>query len=104
MMEPVALGKATVVGPAVEDFRATMDALLEGDAIVQTNRDELGNDLVRLLGDEARRAELAENGRRVIRAHQGATDSNLSLLRSTLRTIRESPPPFSATRTPGGPS
>ena len=73
MMEPVALGKATVVGPAVEDFADTVDALLVGGGLVQTDEHGLGDELQRLLDDPAERARMAEAGRTVIRARQGAT-------------------------------
>ena len=33
MIEPVALGKATIVGPAVTDFRDIADALLSGGSV-----------------------------------------------------------------------
>ena len=74
MIEPVALGKATIVGPAVEDFKDIMRALLDGGGIVQTDRAHLVDVLGELLNDPKRRSELAERGRCVIRAHQGATD------------------------------
>ncbi len=73
MMEPIALGKPTVIGPAVADFQDTMDALLAGDGIIQTTDEKLGYTLRDLLANPDRRRELAANGRAVIRAHQGAT-------------------------------
>ena len=84
MMEPVALGKATIVGPAVEDFRDTVDALRAGDGIVQTDRDHLAPTLRALLDDPERRAQLATNGRAVIRSHQGATQEHVELILSLL--------------------
>ena len=41
MMEPVALGKPTIVGPATGDFQSTVDALIDGDGLVRTTRGEL---------------------------------------------------------------
>src|SRR5262249_14810801 len=35
MIEPVALGKPTIIGPAVADFQDAVDALLTGDGILQ---------------------------------------------------------------------
>lgn len=84
MMEPVALGKATVVGPAVSDFQDTVEALLAGDGLLQTTADQLPRVLRELLADAARRAELAQNGRRVIRMHQGATDKNARIILQAL--------------------
>ena len=84
MMEPVALGKATIVGPAVSDFQVTVDALLAGNGIVQTDRSGLSKVIRDLLDDPMQRAQLADNGRVVIRAHQGASDRNVQLIRSFL--------------------
>ncbi len=80
MMEPAALGKATVVGPAVADFRDTVEALLAGDGIIQTDRPGLAAVLRDLLASRERRRRLGENARRVIRANQGATERNADLI------------------------
>ena len=80
MMEPVALGAAVVTGPAVLDFQDTVDALLAGDGIVQTDRGNLPDVLARLLADPDRRRQLGENGRVVLRAQQGATGRNAELI------------------------
>jgi 3-deoxy-D-manno-octulosonic-acid transferase len=84
MMEPVALGRPTIVGPAVADFQQTVDALLAGDGIVQTDRTHLASVIEGLLDDPQRRVELAENGRMVIRDHQGATARHAGLLMELL--------------------
>ena len=84
MMEPVALGKAVVIGPRWGDFRETMEALLAGNGIVESASERLAADMSRLLGDAAERARLAERGREVIRVRQGATDRNVELLLSML--------------------
>jgi 3-deoxy-D-manno-octulosonic-acid transferase len=94
MMEPVALGKAVIVGPAVSDFQDTVDALLAGGGIVQTTVAQLPRVIADLLADAARRHELAERGRAVIRQHQGATSRNLELIRHMLAQKQ--------TRRPGG--
>jgi len=80
MMEPVALGKAVIVGPQVEDFQQTAEALRAGDGIVQCDPNSLAETIRALLANPRRRRELGENGRRVIRAHQGATASNTAML------------------------
>jgi 3-deoxy-D-manno-octulosonic-acid transferase len=85
MMEPIALGAAVVTGPAVEDFQDTVDALLAGDGLVQTNREGLAKVLSDLLGDPQRRKALAENGRTVLRQQQGATARNAELIRKAIR-------------------
>jgi 3-deoxy-D-manno-octulosonic-acid transferase len=89
MMEAVALGAATVVGPAVADFQDTVDALVAGDGIVQTDRDNLAAEIRSLLDAPERRRALAANARRVIRAQQGATERNAELIRSLLHRGRD---------------
>jgi 3-deoxy-D-manno-octulosonic-acid transferase len=85
MMEPVALGVATVVGPAVADFQDTVDALLAGDGLIQTDRHHLAGVIRDLLDDPERRRVLAANARRVIRAQQGATERNAALIRTLIQ-------------------
>lgn len=86
MMEPVALGKATIVGPAVTDFEAVVDALAAGDGLVCTDAARLRAVLSQLLADPDRRATLGANGRDVIRAQQGATRRNVAMVRGILGT------------------
>lgn len=93
MMEPVALGKAVIVGPAVSDFQQTMDALLEGDGIVQVTPETLSDVIHELLENKDRREQLAENGRKVILAHQGATFRHSELICSLLEHDRVEPRP-----------
>lgn len=84
MIEPLALGKATVVGPAVTDFQDTVDVLLDGDGLVQTDRDHLPAVLNDLLHNPDRRQQLADNARRVIRKQQGATERNAGIIQQVL--------------------
>ena len=82
--EPVALGKATIVGPAVDDFQETVAALVAGDGIVQTTSEKLAQTVRDLLDDPQRRSALADKGRAIIRSHQGASDRNAQRLVSLL--------------------
>ena len=84
MMEPAALGKAVIVGPAVRDFQDTVDALLAGDGIVQITADQLPQTVARLLDDPVRRRQIADNARRIIQANQGATERHARLIRDML--------------------
>jgi 3-deoxy-D-manno-octulosonic-acid transferase len=84
MMEPIALGKATVVGPATADFQDTVDALLAGEGLVQVESAMLSETLRQLLDDQIRRETLAHNGREVIRQHQGATNRHVDVIMSLL--------------------
>ena len=92
MIEPVALGKATVVGPDCANFKDALTRLLDGNGLVQATHEDLAGVLSGLLGDPARRTDLAERGRAVIRAAQGATERNATLLTGLLG----SPPPTDA--------
>lgn len=87
MMEPVALGKATVVGPAVSDFKETVEALLAGGGLVQCAAANLSATLKELLADTDLRRRLAAQGREVIRSRQGATARSAEMLRSMLATV-----------------
>ena len=79
MIEPVALGKPTIVGPFHDNFQEVVAALRASDAVVVT--DAPGPALAELLGNSDRAAAAAERGRQVIRAHQGATQRHVELLR-----------------------
>ncbi|MDZ4753636.1 MAG: glycosyltransferase N-terminal domain-containing protein [Phycisphaerae bacterium] len=80
MMEPVALGKPVLIGPSTSDFRETMDLLRAGGGIVEVEAAELPRALARLLATPDERRALADRGREVIRAQQGATRRNAELL------------------------
>ncbi|MEX2671555.1 MAG: glycosyltransferase N-terminal domain-containing protein [Phycisphaeraceae bacterium] len=84
MSDPIALGKPTVIGPHVGDFRDMMDDLLAVDAIEQLSDVEgLPAAVGKLLRTDIGR-ELAERGRAVIRSKQGATQRNVALLETWL--------------------
>ncbi|MCA9286632.1 MAG: hypothetical protein KDA22_15520 [Phycisphaerales bacterium] len=102
MMEPVALGKATVVGPSLENFADTARALEEGGGLVRTSHSELAATLAALLADPERRNELGARGRAVIRAAQGATERNAELVLSLLpsRAVARPPVAMAATLAP----
>ncbi|MEM8738343.1 MAG: glycosyltransferase N-terminal domain-containing protein [Planctomycetota bacterium] len=78
MMEPIALGKPTVIGPHHADFAQTMAALKEAGGIVVA--EDPADAIQELLQNASRAAELAEAGRRVILSHQGATAHHATLL------------------------
>jgi 3-deoxy-D-manno-octulosonic-acid transferase len=84
MSEPIALGKATLIGPRSGDFVEQMAALRKGGGIVETSRESLRGDLARLLGDTSARRGLADRGRAIIRDRQGATERYARLLLSLL--------------------
>lgn len=84
MIEPIALGKPTVVGPHTENFASQMAALLAGEGVIQiAGVDNLRTAVTALLDTDAGRA-LAQRGRAVIRQQQGATDRHADLIAAML--------------------
>lgn len=79
-MEPAALGKPVVIGPAVDDFRAPVDALRAAGGLLQVTRDGVSEALSLLLSDARRREEMARAARSCVVAHQGATARHAELL------------------------
>ena len=83
-IEPVGLGKATVIGPDHANFAEVVEALREGGGLVVTSAERLRETLAELLADEPRRRAMGEAGRAVIRERQGATARHADLLRNVL--------------------
>ncbi|MBX3358025.1 MAG: glycosyltransferase [Phycisphaeraceae bacterium] len=84
-IEPVSLGKAVVIGPAVKDFESIVGELERAGGIVRATIADLGATLNELLNDPPRRRELAERGRGCIRSHQGATLRHADLIMAVLK-------------------
>jgi len=84
MMEPVALGKAVIIGPAVGDFQEAADTLLAAGGLMQTTADELPLAVRTLLADRDAARAMAERGRAVIRSNQGASRAHAALIRAQL--------------------
>lgn len=87
VLEPIGLGKPTIVGPRHDDFADTVQALTDGDGIVVSDRP--GTETDRLLRDPPRSAALAANGMKVIRSHQGATQRHVDLLKELMPLYRQ---------------
>lgn len=77
-IEPIALGKPTIIGPDHHNFADAVQALESGGGIIVT--DKPGEAVAGLLADPARRAELAKHGREVILSRQGATKRHADML------------------------
>lgn len=88
-IEPIALGKPTVIGPAVSDFEVTVEQFLAAGGIVQTDAAGLHGAIQRLLGDPAFASELVAKGRACIRDNQGASQRHADLVLKTARAARE---------------
>lgn len=79
-IEPVALGRATVMGPYVSDFERVVEALRGPGGLRCTDRQALAGVLAELLGNESLRADLASKGREAIRGQMGASERHAELL------------------------
>jgi len=105
-IEPIALGKPTVIGPAVGDFAAIVRTFGEAGGLIRTDADALSGVLAGLLGDPARRGELVRNGSACIARNRGASQRHADLLLSLLDEPRGEAPsrmgPDDATLVPVG--
>ncbi|MBL8991033.1 MAG: 3-deoxy-D-manno-octulosonic acid transferase [Phycisphaerae bacterium] len=79
-IEPVGLGKATVIGPAHRNFDAIVAALRESGGLAVATAAELPGVVAGLLADPSRRAAMASAGRRCIESRRGATARHAELL------------------------
>ena len=80
-IEPIGLGKATLIGPAVADFANAVRDLVQAGGLVQCPADRLAGHLAELVRDPARRHAIAEAGRAEIRRKQGASARTADVLR-----------------------
>ncbi|MBL1217131.1 MAG: hypothetical protein D8M59_06495 [Planctomycetes bacterium] len=85
MIEPIALGKAVVVGPDVSNFESVARAFIDANAMVQVHDEaELKREVGDLLSDPQRRDMLGQRGRDVIRSHLGTTEAHVDMITSLL--------------------
>lgn len=85
MIEPIGLGKPTVIGPNVSDFRDVMARFQQGGGIMQVDGPAGLKRAVQTLLDPAAGQALAERGRAVIRQQQGATGRHVAIVEGLLR-------------------
>jgi 3-deoxy-D-manno-octulosonic-acid transferase len=88
MMEPIGLGRATIIGPHVGNFQDTAQLLRDGGGLVQCDVADLPATIRSLLDDPDRRRELAERGREIIRSHQGASARHAKMILELLDQAR----------------
>ncbi len=79
-IEPIALGKPTIIGPAVSDFATIVAEFESSHAIVRSTTDSLAGDLSALLNDSARRDALRTAGHECIRRNQGASRRHADMI------------------------
>lgn len=86
MLEPLSLGKATVVGPMTQNFRDVIQIFAKTGALSQiTNEDELFSTMRDLLSDPQKRNTLGLSARQMIREHQGAAARTVNGIVTTLQ-------------------
>ncbi|MEM9915544.1 MAG: glycosyltransferase N-terminal domain-containing protein [Planctomycetota bacterium] len=88
MMEPIALGKPTIIGPHFADFADTMQALTDAGGIIVS--DTPGDAAAELLQNTTMARELADAGRAVILSRQGSTKRHAAMLLELLQ-LKPSP-------------
>ena len=82
MIEPVALGRPTIIGPDTRHFQVIADDLLAAGGLRSCDRGELPGTVASLLEDTGLRESMIRRGRELIRARQGATAALGDLLRN----------------------
>lgn len=87
-IEPAALGRPVLIGPAFKDFETIVGTMRAAGAIVVTGRDRVEADLRGLLRDVAARAAMAERSASCVRENQGASARHAEMLLGLLRTPR----------------
>jgi 3-deoxy-D-manno-octulosonic-acid transferase len=85
LLEPAALARPVLHGPAIYNFAGISRLLGEaGAATTVSDAEELAATLARLMSDSAMRQRQGEAGAAVVRAHAGATRRVLSMIRATI--------------------
>jgi 3-deoxy-D-manno-octulosonic-acid transferase len=85
VLEPAALGKPVVFGPSMYNFAVISKLLLEQGAAQQVkDGSELGRVIGGWLSDAGERAQVGENGRRVVDQNRGALERLLALVERQL--------------------
>ena len=82
MMEPAGLGRPVVFGPHIQNFRESVDILLDGRAAVMVNGPgEIEEAVIRLAEDPVAAARMGARARQVVIDNQGASERIMELIR-----------------------
>ncbi len=85
MLEPAALGVPIVVGPYLFNFAEISASLLDAGAALQVaNGDDLGGEILRLLGDEALSARIGHAAQAAFERERGSVLRTLAIIESVL--------------------
>ncbi len=80
-LEPCALGKATVFGPNMQNFRDVVSMLLAGQAALQVaDAQTLESTLVQLLTQPHAREQLGQKGAAIIQNNRGAIERTVEMI------------------------
>jgi len=79
-MEPAALGKPVLTGPAHANFATVVSALCEAGALRVVDSTDLGAALADLFGNGAEREAMGQAGLRCVAEHRGASARQASML------------------------
>jgi 3-deoxy-D-manno-octulosonic-acid transferase len=85
-IEPAALGKPVLIGPAHSDFEQAVGALTQSDAIQIVNRQGVGDTVRRLLDDPGLCDLMGQRARSCVIAHQGASKRHIEVLLTSAHT------------------
>jgi len=88
-IEPISLGKATVIGPRVGDFESIVRALEGAGGLARATREDVGEVLRELVEDAGKRERLVAGGFACIGRERGATERHAGLLRGVVGSRRE---------------
>lgn len=84
-IEPAALGKPVLIGPAFGDFATIVETLRAAGGITIASRDTLASILLDWVRNPAQRQLAATNARQAIRAAQGASQRHADILLALLQ-------------------
>ena len=86
LLEPAALGVATVTGHSHFNFKDITNLLLQANAIIQVwDAEDLAETVIDLLQNSTRRTEMGERGRKVIEQNRGALVAHLALMENLFK-------------------
>lgn len=80
-LESAALGKATVVGPHMENFPSVMELLMKDEALIQVaDVEELTSVCAQLLSEPVEREALGQRAARSVACHRGVLERTVALV------------------------
>lgn len=85
MIEPAAWGVPVLTGPHLFNFSEASQLLLGGDAMqICDSAEQLTEQVVELLNDQQRRADMGSSARRIAEANRGALDKLIALIERSI--------------------